>query len=54
MYIHMFYQSQITQISSGISSVYPVPASEERVHQHNHQEDEDGGLVPAVHAGPEH
>ena len=24
------------------------------MHQHNHQEDEDGGLVPALHAGAEH
>ena len=24
------------------------------MHQHNHQEDEDGGLVPAVHAGAQH
>ena len=38
----------------GVPSVYPVPACEERVHQHYHQEDKDGRLVPALHARPEH
>ena len=45
---------QIKFTFSGISSLYPVSAGEERMHQHNHQEDKDGGLVPVVHAGVEH
>ena len=38
----------------GVPSVYPVPACKERVHQHYHQEDKDGRLVPALHARTQH
>ena len=39
---------------SGLSALHQVQVGEEGVHQHHHQEDKDGGLVPAVHAGAEH
>ena len=50
----LFNQFQPKFTFAGISSLYPVSSCEERMHQHNHQEDEDGGLVPALHAGAEH
>ena len=53
-YSVLFNQLQIMFTFSGISSLYPVSSGEERMHQHNHQEDKDGGLVPAVHAGAQH
>ena len=39
---------------SGLSLVHPVSSGEEGMHQHHHQEDQDGRLVPALHAGSEH